>query len=244
MADRRMLTKKITESDAFLDLPLSSQALYMHLMMSADDDGFVNNPKKIQRMCGASEDDFRLLLLKSFVISFDSGVIVIKHWRMHNYIQNDRYKQTDYRDELAMLKIKENKSYSLTEGECIQNVSKLDTQVRLDKVNKEKDISKDISKEKVERFVPPTVDEVRKYCLERNNNVDPDAFVDFYESKGWMVGKNKMKSWKAAVRTWERTGDNKKPDKKKNAFGEFPQRQYGEDALREMLKQKGRQTDE
>lgn len=207
MAERRMLTKKITESDAFLDLPLSAQALYMHLMMSADDDGFVNNPKKIQRMCGASEDDFRLLLLKSFVISFESGVIVIKHWRMHNYIQNDRYKQTDYLDELSMLKLKPNKAYSLTEGECIQNVSKLDTQYRLDKnrLNKEKDITNVISKEKNAKFIPPTVDEVKKYCLERNNSVDAEAFVDFYESKGWMVGKNKMKSWKAAVRTWEHT---------------------------------------
>lgn len=215
MADRRMLTKKITESDAFLDLPLSAQALYMHLMMSADDDGFVNNPKKIQRMCGASEDDFRLLLLKSFVISFESGVIVIKHWRMHNYIQNDRYKQTDYLDELSMLKLKPNKAYSLTEGECIQTVSKTDTQYRLGKnrLNKEKDITNVISKEKVDSrprdvFKPPTVEEVKAYCIERGNNVDPEAFVDFYESKGWMVGKNKMKSWKAAVRTWERSRNN------------------------------------
>ena len=127
MAERRMFTKKITESDAFLDMPSSSQMLYFHLSMSADDDGFVNNPKKIQRMCGASDDDFKLLIAKSFIISFDSGVIVIKHWKMHNYIQSDRYRPTDYVDEKAMLRLKENKAYTLDKSqmdtECIQTVS-------------------------------------------------------------------------------------------------------------------------
>ena len=103
MAERRMFTKKITESDAFLDMPLSTQCLYFHLNMSADDDGFVNNPKKIQRMIGASDDDLKLLLAKSFILAFESGIIVIKHWKMQNYIQSDRYKPTDYAEEKAML---------------------------------------------------------------------------------------------------------------------------------------------
>ena len=90
MAERRMFTKKIIDSDAFLDMPLSTQALYFHLNMRADDDGFVNNPKKICRMTGASEDDLRVLISKRFVLTFENGVIVIKHWRMHNLLPDRR----------------------------------------------------------------------------------------------------------------------------------------------------------
>lgn len=112
MAERRMFTQKIIDSDAFLDMPLSTQALYFHLNMRADDDGFVNNPKRIQRTIGASEDDLKLLIAKRFVICFENGVIVIKHWRMHNTLRKDRYNPTQYQEELAMLDIKENKSYT------------------------------------------------------------------------------------------------------------------------------------
>lgn len=112
MARKRMFTKQITDSDAFLDMPLSSQALYFHMNMNADDDGFVNNPKRIQRLIGASDDDLRLLIAKRFLLAFESGVIVIKHWRMHNTIQNDRYIPTQYQEELNSLVIKGNKSYS------------------------------------------------------------------------------------------------------------------------------------
>lgn len=112
MADRRMFTKKIIDSDAFLDMPLSTQALYFHLNMRADDDGFINNPKKIQRMIGASEDDLKLLIAKRFVIAFENGVIVIKHWRMHNLIRKDRYTPTLYTEEKERLLIKDNNSYT------------------------------------------------------------------------------------------------------------------------------------
>lgn len=112
MAEKRMFTQKIIDSDAFLDMPLSAQALYFHLNMRADDDGFVNNPKKIQRVINASEDDLKLLLLKRFVIGFDSGVIVIKHWRMHNTLRKDRYTPTLYQDELAQLAVKDNRAYT------------------------------------------------------------------------------------------------------------------------------------
>lgn len=207
MAERRMFTKRITESDAFLDMPSSTQMLYFHFSMNADDDGFVNNPKKIQKMCGASDDDFKLLIAKSFIILFDSGIIVIKHWKMHNYIQVDRYRPTDYLEEKSMLGIKSNKAYTL-------NVSKMDTECiqngyigkdSIGKVSKDKDSIGESSRgEKAKRFYPPTLDEVKQYCEERNNNIDPMAFIDFYSSKGWMIGKNRMKDWKAAVRTWER----------------------------------------
>lgn len=165
MAERRMFAKKITESDAFLDMPSSTQMLYFHLSMNADDDGFVNNPKKIQRMCGASDDDFKLLLAKSFVLLFESGVIVIKHWKMHNYIQADRYRPTDYVEEKSMLGLKKNKAYTLDvnkmDTKCIQDVSVgKDSigKVSIDKSSivknskdkdiKEKDIDLSISKKK------------------------------------------------------------------------------------------------
>ena len=112
VAEKRMFTQKIIDSDAFLDMPLSSQALYFQLCMRADDDGFVNNPKRIQRTIGASEDDLKLLIVKRFLISFDSGVIAIKHWKMHNTLRKDRYSPTQYQEELQTLTLKENNSYT------------------------------------------------------------------------------------------------------------------------------------
>jgi hypothetical protein len=132
MAERRMFAKQIIDSDAFLDMPLSSQCLYFHLAMRADDDGFLNNAKKIQRMLGGSDDDFKILLAKKFIIPFENGVCVVKHWMIHNYIQKDRYKETVYVDEKQKLSIKNNGVYTL-DTECIQDVSSLETQVRLGK---------------------------------------------------------------------------------------------------------------
>lgn len=112
MAERRMFAKTIIDSDAFLDMPLSTQSLYFHLSMRADDDGFINNPKKIQRMVGCGDDDLKLLMAKRFILVFDSGVIVIKHWKIHNYIRNDRYKPTLYQEEKAELAEKNSKAYT------------------------------------------------------------------------------------------------------------------------------------
>lgn len=135
MAERRMFAKTIVTSDAFLDMPLSARCLYFTLGMLADDDGFVNNPKSIMRQVGASQDDLNLLLVKRFILAFDSGVIVIKHWRIHNYIQKDRYKESKYIEEKASLMIDEKGAYT----ECIQDVYKVDTQVRLGKDSLGKD---------------------------------------------------------------------------------------------------------
>ena len=112
MAERRMFTQKITESDAFLEMPVSSQALYFHYCMNADDDGFVKNPKRIARMVGASDDDLKILLTKRFVLPFESGVVVIKHWRMHNLLRKDRYNPSEYINEKSQLYLKENGSYT------------------------------------------------------------------------------------------------------------------------------------
>ena len=111
-----MFTVQIIDSDPFLDMPLSTQSLYFHLNMRADDDGFINNPKKIQRMIGASDDDLKILIGKRFVLAFQSGVIVIKHWRMHNTLKGDRYTPTQYQDEKNTLQIKPNKAYTESDG--------------------------------------------------------------------------------------------------------------------------------
>lgn len=110
MAHRRMFSKDITENDSFLDMPLSTQALYFHLGMQADDDGFVS-PNRIVRMLGCQPDDLRILVAKKFVIQFDDGIIVIKHWKINNYLRNDRYKETTHQDKLANLRIKSNGGY-------------------------------------------------------------------------------------------------------------------------------------
>lgn len=124
MAERRMFTQKITESDAFIEMPMSSQALYFHLCMNADDDGFVKNPKSIQRLVGCNDDDIKLLIAKRFILPFNSGVIVIKHWRMHNLLRKDRYKETEYLEEKSMLYLKENGAYTFdkTQGKEVPRI--------------------------------------------------------------------------------------------------------------------------
>ena len=211
MAERRMFAKTIIDSDAFIDMPLSTQALYFHLSMRADDDGFINNPKKIQRMVGSSEDDLKLLIVKKFIIPFESGIVVIKHWKIHNYIRTDRYKPTVYQEEKATLAEKENKAYTLG----IPDDNQMETQDRIGKDRLDKD---SIDKTKLietttttKRFKKPTVEEIAAYCKERNNTINAHAFFDYYEAKGWVVGKSPMKDWKAAVRQWEYRQNQDKP---------------------------------
>ncbi|AJA57772.1 conserved phage C-terminal domain-containing protein [Lactococcus lactis] len=129
MAQRRMFSKKIVETDFFMEMSPTAKLLYFYLNMSADDDGFVGNPKTIKLISGATDDDLKILIAKQFIIPFDSGVIVIKDWKIHNYIQKDRYNQTQYLDEKKQLLVEENGTYT----KCIQDVSSLDTQVRLGK---------------------------------------------------------------------------------------------------------------
>ncbi len=129
MAQRRMFSKKIVETDFFMEMSPTAKLLYFYLNMSADDDGFVGNPKTIKLISGATDDDLKILIAKQFIIPFDSGVIVIKDWKIHNYIQKDRYNQTQYLDEKKQLIVEENGTYT----KCIQNVYSMDTQVRLGK---------------------------------------------------------------------------------------------------------------
>lgn len=140
MAQRRMFSRKITETDRFLEMPLSSQALYFHLNMGADDEGFIDKAKTIQRTIGASDDDMKLLIAKGFLIPFDSGVVVIRHWRIHNYIRSDRFQSTLHQSEKAQLEFDKSKTADLKPLEnVIPNGYQMDTQVRLSKGSLDKD---------------------------------------------------------------------------------------------------------
>ena len=314
MAQKRMFSLSVVDTDNFLDMPLSSRLLYYELGMRADDDGFVANWKKILAFTGLKEDDLKVLIAKQYVIPFDSGVIVIRHWRMNNYLQNDRTKPTIYQEELNKLNfdngeynlitsdyidehnyylsldykdkrkvayenselpysfdykirkafanrpcpicgfdmkdyvnaphrptiqhnipiskggkhelgnisvichkcnvsIRDKETEPLNSQEVIEEWDKMNQCIQpcihsIDKNSIDKNRLDYISTEKKQK--KPSLEEVQDYCKERNNNVNAEQFLDFYESNGWKVGKNPMKDWKAAVRTWERNNINHK----------------------------------
>lgn len=141
MAERRMFAKTIVMSDAFLDMPPSTRCLYFGFGMMADDDGFVNSPKSIMRQVGASPDDINILVSKRFIIPFDSGVIVLKHWKINNYIQKDRYNETKYIDEKASLMLDKKGAYTECIQDCIHNVNEMYTQDRIGEERIGKDTS-------------------------------------------------------------------------------------------------------
>ena len=119
MAVKRMFSMSVVDSDDFLDLPLPAQGLYFHLCMRADDDGFLNNPRKIQRMIGASEEDLALLLERKFLLGFDSGVVAVTHWLVNNTIRRDRYTPTRYREEMGTLAVRSGGEYARSAGEVV-----------------------------------------------------------------------------------------------------------------------------
>lgn len=212
-----MFSDDITSSDAFLDMPEGAQNLYFHLGMNADDDGFIGSPKMVMRAIRASEDSYKLLIAKKFLIHFEKGVCVIKHWRVNNQIRKDRYSETKYIDEKQSLYIKENGAYTQdsTKGLPVPKghftTKEMDNSepgnhlatTRQPSIGKYS-IGKDSNTQRV-TFKKPTLEEVTAYCKERENKVDPQQFVDHYESNGWRVGgRSPMKDWKASVRTWEK----------------------------------------
>lgn len=206
-----MFSEKILESDAFIDMQLQSQILYVHLCMAADDDGFIGSPNRIIRMIGVEKKHYEELLSKRFILSFPSGVCIIKHWLINNTIKKDRYVETVYREEKEFLIVKENSAYTernqngtkmepTTETEWNQNGSETVPQGRLDEVR----LDKVREEKKIQHIIPPKSEWVRVFCEERKNGITADEFIDFYESKGWLIGKTKMKDWQAAIRTWEK----------------------------------------
>lgn len=238
---RRMFSDDITSSDAFLEMPDSAQNLYFHLGMSADDDGFIANPKMVMRVVRAGDDDYKLLIAKRFIIHFPKGICVVKHWRINNQIRKDRYTPTKYLEEKNTLFIKENGAYTQNQAKGLPipkghfstseielgNQTATNWQPSIGKVSIGKDSigNRDVDgadapdTPTTKRFIKPTIEEIKNYCLERNNKIKADRFYDFYESKGWKVGKNPMKDWKACVRTWEqRDGDVKTQNQNSNVL--------------------------
>ena len=223
MAERRMFAKTIVTSDAFLDMPPTARSLYMLLGVMADDDGFVNNPRSIMRMSGAAEDDMKLLIAKRFVLTFDSGVVVIKHWRIHNLIQKDRYKETKYLTEKSSLVLDENNAYtevdSVVYPECIQPVSNPEPQDRLGKVS----TGKDRVGEGIEEAEPPKPSR-HKYGMYKNvllTNEEyqklveefPHDYTDRIERLSEYIASTgkKYKSHLATIRSWARKDTGTKP---------------------------------
>jgi len=207
MAQKRMFSIQVVDTDKFLDMSTSAQALYFHLGMHGDDDGFVASPKKIARAAGCNDDDLRFLASKGFIIPFDSGVIVITDWNVNNTLKNDRYHETVYQEEKAKISVDLSGKYLLGSGmvpECFQDGSKLEPEPNVTKPNVIEQREGAVAPPKRPRFVPPSIDEVRAYCQERRNGVDAALFVDYYEARGWSVGRSQMKNWKAAIRTWEK----------------------------------------
>lgn len=231
MAERRMFARSIISSARFLRMPATSRLLYYDLGMAADDDGCVE-AFAVMRMIGATEDDLNVLVTKGFVRLLNEELVAyITDWQTNNQIRKDRYHEGRYKDLIGCVcNVKLLPDNQAATG-CQPNVNQmgdiLATEVRLgkdsigevnntiltdcighsDECSDQKSLPK---KTKAKRFVPPTVAEATAYCQERGNRLNPEAFVDYYASKGWMVGKNPMRGWKAAVRTWERK-DNPAP---------------------------------
>lgn len=210
MAERRMFAKSIVLSDAFLDMPMSARCLYFTLSMLADDDGFVGSPKAIMRQCGASNDDLVVLLQKRFILGFDSGVIVIKHWRMNNYLRNDRHHSTTYIEELSTLSLDEKAAYVEAE-KCPGRhlVYQVETEVRLgkDSIDKDRERKKDIKKEKVRhkygsyKNVLLSDEDMAKLKAEFPNDYEEriERVSEYCEQTG-----KTYKNYLATIRAWSR----------------------------------------
>lgn len=162
MAERRMFARSVVNSDTFLDMPASTRALYFHLGMEADDDGFLNNPRGLVRYFGGSQDDLKLLISKQFLIPFDSGVVVIRHWKQSNYIQKDRYRHTKCRTEMESLSLADG-VYNL-DTQCIQPVSEPDTGCIQSGYNPDTDCIHSIGEERVRKELGESYSSIAQSC--------------------------------------------------------------------------------
>ena len=199
MARRRMFSLDVVDTDRFLDMPSSTQALYFHLGMRADDDGFVASPKRTTAMCGCSADDLNLLAAKGFVRPFESGVLVIVDWKKNNLLRPDRYTPTQFQKEKAQLGIPavNQSTYQRVPQASIGKDS-------IDKVSLKRERKAD--KPPRPRFTPPSEDEAINYFDEQGSSAaEAKSFLDYYAANGWKVGgRATMKNWQAAARNWIR----------------------------------------
>lgn len=209
MAERRMFAKSVIGSARFLRMPPSSRLLYYDLGMAADDDGVVE-AFSVMRTTGAVEDDLKVLVSKGFITVLNEDLVAyVVDWSKNNQIRKDRYQPSIYQNLLVQIGAVDQLA---TDGRPDGNQRSTQYRLgkdRLGKVSLEEGETAD-KPPRASRFTPPSVEEVRVYCAERKNNVDPERFVDFYASKGWLVGKSKMKDWRAAVRSWERSDSQQK----------------------------------
>lgn len=204
MADRRMLTRKVTDDDHFTDLSSSAQALYLHLTMSADDDGFCNQLSTAMFRSHASVQDLEALLEKRFLLQFDNGVIVIKHWRMANALRKDRYTPTAFQEELAKLTIKENGSYTMSE-DVVASWLPDGCQMVAERLP-QASIGKDrIDKDRLGKANSPSLEDVILYAKEIGSKTDPEKFFQYYETRGWKLGNDPVNDWKALFSKWSAT---------------------------------------
>jgi hypothetical protein len=257
VAEKRMFSKQIIDSDAFLEMPLSTQALYFHLSMRADDDGFVDNPKKIQRMVSASGDDLKLLTAKRYILTFDNGVIVIKHWRIHNTLRTDRYKETVYLEEKALLDIKDNRSYTeksklLDVG--LPNGNQWEPQISIDKISIDKENTYSAFFESVWNLYPNKkgkgqVSQAKKKALQKIGIDEITRAIDRYKAElikdDWRKQQNGSTFFNSGYIDY--LDANYSPTKessikkKKTGFSNFEEREYDFDDLvnKKQLKQNG-----
>ena len=219
MAERRMFAKTIIDSDAFIDMPTTARLLYYDLSMRADDDGFVNSPKKISRMTGASDDDLRILAMKKFIIPFESGVVVIKHWKIHNYIRKDTYRETKYKDEKATLSLDENNAY--TNRQLLVDDPSTQDRIGKDRIGKDS-LVEDILVEKADKPPKPLRHKYGQYSNVLLTDEDLDKlkaeFSDWEKRierlSSYMASTgNSYKNHLATIRNWARRDAEKQPSK-------------------------------
>lgn len=244
LAQKRMFDKDIISSDNFIDLPAEAKALYFLLGMEADDEGFVS-AKKVMRLYNIqSEDSIKLLIVKDFVIPFDSGVIVITDWKRNNYLRDTRIRKSIFVKEKNSI-VYDNvlQKYQIASieksNQCIstdntvrqlpyngttsavqlpyngttdvqQMYGRCTASIEENSIEENSIVAHDKrTQNKSKMVIPPDIDDVRKYCIEKNNGIDAEYFYDYYSARGWMLGKTKMKDWKRAINTWIKNKNNR-----------------------------------
>lgn len=225
MAKKRMTTTQVTDSDDFISMPSAAQALYLHLNNGADDDGFNNQVQMAMFKSHASIDDLKILLAKRFILQFENGVIVIKHWRMANAIRKDRYTPTVFQEELKQLGLKDNGSYTWLPNGCQMVATGKDR----------------LGKDRKDKFIAPTLEEIETYCQERDNNVDPRKFYEYYSVAGWKDSKgNPVKNWKQKmIANWEK----EKPKEELPVYNSGENKVMSKEDEEELLKMMGKNND-
>lgn len=247
MAQKRMFSRSVIDTDRFQDMPLSAQALYFHFGMHADDDGFVSSPKRIIRAVGCRDDDLRILISKNFVIPFENGVVVITDWNINNTVRKDRYQETIYRAEKAQLYQQKNGSYALgnqmtTKRQPSDNQS--GAQYRLVEGSIVENSTDEYSffteaDSAKKSSSTPTVDEIREYCKEKQYSFDPVGFENYYRARGWMMGNTPIRDWKAVADFWNqnRGGTTYGNQKQKVPYGSDELGEGELAAIRKLMKE-------